>query len=110
MHEVAYEAVSRHIGNLTPSASISMREAAGQSIKSAVSHSWIRDTRDDKLVGTRDRIRSCTTNLRASVVVTRRSKTEAQTQLSRSLVPGVTVSFAARSGLLWSLARPAPFF
>ncbi|CAA7268526.1 unnamed protein product [Cyclocybe aegerita] len=52
-HELAYDFVSRHIANLAPSASLSMRHAAGPSLKSAVSHTFVHDTRDDRLAGTR---------------------------------------------------------
>ncbi|EMD31954.1 hypothetical protein CERSUDRAFT_119283 [Gelatoporia subvermispora B] len=109
MHEVAYEAVLRHISNLAPSASISIREAAGQNIKSAVSHTWVRDTRDDRLVGTRGSFLKFFNELAGLGGDASHYKTEAQGQFSRALFPGVTVSFAARSGLLWSLARPALF-
>ncbi|KAF9816961.1 hypothetical protein IEO21_03726 [Rhodonia placenta] len=109
MHEFAYEATLRHVGNLTPTASISMREAAGQSIKSAVSHSWVRDTRDDRLLGTRGSYVKLFQELAGLGGDASFYKGEAHTQLSRALAPGITVSFAARSGLLWNLARPAPF-
>ncbi|KZT10437.1 uncharacterized protein LAESUDRAFT_644455 [Laetiporus sulphureus 93-53] len=109
MHEFAYEAVLRHVGNLLPSASISMREAAGQSIKSAVLHSWVRDTRDDKLLGTRGSYLKFIQELAGLGGDASFYKSEAHAQLSRSLFPGTTISFAARSGLLWDIARPVPF-
>ncbi|KAH9922450.1 surface antigen-domain-containing protein [Amylocystis lapponica] len=109
LHEVAYEAVLRHVGNLAPSASVSMREAAGQSVKSAVSHSWSRDTRDDRLLGTRGAYLKFLQEFAGLGGDASFYKTEAHTQLARSLFPGLTISFAARSGLLWSLGRPVPF-
>ncbi|OCH87076.1 hypothetical protein OBBRIDRAFT_796568 [Obba rivulosa] len=109
MHELAYEGVLRHISNLAPSASISMREAAGQNIKSAVSHNWVRDTRDDRLVGTRGSYLKFFGEFAGLGGDASHYKTEAHTHFSRALVPGVTISFAARSGLLWNLARPSLF-
>lgn len=53
MHEFTYEGVIRHIASLTPTASLSMREAAGFSTKSSISHTFILDTRHDKILGTR---------------------------------------------------------
>ncbi|CCM00441.1 uncharacterized protein FIBRA_02473 [Fibroporia radiculosa] len=109
MHEVGYEAVLRHIGNLTPSASISMREAAGQSLKSAISHSWTRDTRDDALLGTRGSYFKISQEYAGLLGDASFYKGEIQSQLSRSLFPGTIVSFAARSGILHSLWKPALF-
>lgn len=53
LHEIAYEGVIRHIASLLPTASISMREAAGTSVKSSLSHSFAYDTRDDRIAATR---------------------------------------------------------
>ncbi|MBW0460376.1 hypothetical protein O181_000091 [Austropuccinia psidii MF-1] len=47
-HELSYELATRSIGNLLPGASESIRAtaAAGPTFKSAIAHSWTRDTRD----------------------------------------------------------------
>ncbi|KAI0367215.1 hypothetical protein BV20DRAFT_1037862 [Pilatotrama ljubarskyi] len=108
-HEVGYEAVLRHISNLAPSASISMREAAGQSIKSSVFHSWTRDTRDDRLLGTRGSYAKLFQEFAGLGGDASFYKTEAHGQLARSLLPGLTVSFAARTGLLWNLGNKSYF-
>jgi outer membrane protein insertion porin family len=61
MHEFAYEGVIRHLASLTPSASLSIREAAGFSTKSSISHTYVLDTRQDKVFTTRtDRLTSFT--------------------------------------------------
>lgn len=61
MHEFAYEGVVRHLASLTPSASLSMREAAGFSTKSSISHTFTFDTRQDKVFSTRlDKLTSLT--------------------------------------------------
>ncbi|RDX46703.1 hypothetical protein OH76DRAFT_1406788 [Lentinus brumalis] len=108
-HEVGYEAVLRHIGNLTPSASISMREAAGQSVKSSVYHSWTRDTRDDRILGTRGSYAKFFQEFAGLGGDTSFYKTEAQGQIARSLFSGVTLSFAARTGVLWHLGGRSCF-
>ncbi|KAI0353404.1 hypothetical protein OH77DRAFT_628273 [Trametes cingulata] len=108
-HEVGYEAVLRHISNLTPSASISMREAAGQSVKSSVYHSWTRDTRDDRLLGTRGSYTKLFQEFAGLGGDASFYKTEAHGQFARSLFPGLTVSFAARTGLLWNLGSKSYF-
>ena len=88
-HEFGYEAVLRHISNLAPSASVSMREAAGQSIKSAVYHSWTRDTRDDKILGTRGSYAKFFHELAGAGGDASFYKAEAHGQLARSISPGV---------------------
>ncbi|KAH9941297.1 surface antigen-domain-containing protein [Epithele typhae] len=108
-HEFGYEAVLRHVGNLTPSASVSMREAAGQSVKSSVYHSWTRDTRDERLLGTRGSYVKFFHELAGAGGDTSFYKTEMQGQLARSLLPGVTLSFAARSGALWHFGGKSCF-
>ncbi|KAF8264104.1 surface antigen-domain-containing protein [Lactarius quietus] len=52
-HEFGYEATLRRIGDLLPTASLSVREAAGTSTKSSLFHSWTRDSRDHAVFGTR---------------------------------------------------------
>ncbi|KAI0077621.1 hypothetical protein K474DRAFT_1661556 [Panus rudis PR-1116 ss-1] len=109
LHEMGYEGVLRHISNLTPTASVSVRNAAGQSIKSSLFHVWTRDTRDDRLLGTRGSYLKLMQELAGLGGDTSFFKTEAHGQLSRALLPHVTVSFAARTGLLWPFGdTPAP--
>lgn len=67
----------------------SMREAAGQSVKSSVYHSWTRDTRDDRLLGTRGSYLKFYNELAGVGGDASFYKTEAQGQAARSLFPGV---------------------
>ncbi|CDO73898.1 hypothetical protein BN946_scf185016.g55 [Trametes cinnabarina] len=108
-HEIGYEAVLRHIGNLSPSASISIREAAGQSIKSSLYHSWTRDTRDDKILGTCGSYTKLFQEFAGLGGDASFYKTEAHGQFARTLFAGLTVSFAARTGLLWNLGGRSYF-
>ncbi|ETW75963.1 hypothetical protein HETIRDRAFT_461096 [Heterobasidion irregulare TC 32-1] len=102
-HEVGYEAVLRHVGNLMPSASISMREATGQSIKSSVFHTWIRDTRDAKFPSSRGYFTKLFHELAGLGGDVSFYKTEAETRISRPLLPGLSLSLSGRAGLLYSL-------
>ncbi|KAJ7716259.1 surface antigen-domain-containing protein [Mycena maculata] len=109
MHEFAYEAVLRHIGSLKPDASLNMREAAGQSVKSSVSHTFVLDSRNDRLTPTRGfylKVAHETAGFGGDASFL---KSETHGQVSRPIFPGVSVSFAARSGLLWGLNGPSLF-
>ncbi|PCH45027.1 hypothetical protein WOLCODRAFT_165558 [Wolfiporia cocos MD-104 SS10] len=86
-----------------------MREAAGQSVKSAVSHTWTRDTRDDRLLGTRGAYVRLAHELAGLGGDAAFVKSEAQAQGARRLLPGLIMSLAGRTGLLWGLGRPTLF-
>ena len=70
-----------------------MREAAGLSIKSAVSHSYMRDTRDDALLGTRGSYVKLSHELAGLGGDARFYKAEGAGQLARRLLPGVVSGF-----------------
>ncbi|KII84672.1 hypothetical protein PLICRDRAFT_701821 [Plicaturopsis crispa FD-325 SS-3] len=108
-HEFAYEAALRHVGGLTPTASLSMRAAAGQTSKSALSHTWTRDTRDDRHTATRGMYTKLFQQFAGLGGDASFYKAEAEGQISRPLFSGVSVSLGARSGLLWSIGRPSLF-
>ncbi|KAF8198623.1 surface antigen-domain-containing protein [Pholiota molesta] len=111
-HELAYDAVVRHVAGLTPTASISMREAAGTSTKSALSHTFLFDTRDDKIAATRGVYAKLFTELAGGFSGVglggdaRHLKVEGEGQVSRAVgLGGVSMSLAARGGLLWGLGE-----
>ncbi|KAF8221118.1 hypothetical protein L208DRAFT_1455434 [Tricholoma matsutake] len=108
-HEFAYEAVLRNIDGLTPTASIPMRESAGQTIKSALSHSYIIDTRDDRITATRGKYAKFFHEFAGLGGDASFYKTELEGQISRPVASGVTLSLAGRTGLLWGLSRPPLF-
>lgn len=66
-----------------------MREAAGPSTKSAVSHTWTRDTRDDSIFGTRGSYLRFAQELAGLGGDASFHKTEAHAQLARPVIPGV---------------------
>ncbi len=51
--ELAAEVSWRHLARMLPDASISMRKLGGHSVKAALTHTWVRDTRDDPFRATR---------------------------------------------------------
>ncbi|KAJ7054448.1 surface antigen-domain-containing protein [Mycena amicta] len=109
-HRFAYEAVLRHIGDLKPEASMSIREAAGQTVKSALSHTFVVDTRDDSLVPTTGFYLRTAHELAGLGGDAAFVKSETHAHVSRPLFPGVSLSFAARSGVLWGLnGKPTLF-
>ncbi|KAJ7255225.1 surface antigen-domain-containing protein [Mycena rebaudengoi] len=109
MHEFAYEAVLRHIGGLKPAASLSIREAAGQSVKSSVSHTFLLDSRDDRLTPTRGLYLKSVHEVAGLGGDASFIKSETHGLISRPIFPGISVSFSARSGLLWGLRGPTLF-
>ncbi|KAI8805052.1 surface antigen-domain-containing protein [Cladochytrium replicatum] len=52
-HELKWNGEWRQNHGLSPTASWSIRNEAGHSLKSALSHTWVRDTRDDVALPTR---------------------------------------------------------
>ncbi|KAL7342275.1 DEAD/DEAH box helicase domain protein [Rhodotorula toruloides] len=109
-HEFAYEAVLRQIGDLAPTASMSMRDAAGPTVKSSLSHTFTRDTRDDPFVATRGhylRLRQEYAGLGGDAQFV---KAEQEGSISRSLGAGYSASLSARSGLLLPLSRSGTSF
>ncbi|KAJ7198619.1 surface antigen-domain-containing protein [Mycena haematopus] len=110
MHEIAYEAVLRHIGSLKDEASLSIREAAGQSIKSSVSHTFQLDNRDDRLFPTRGFYVKTAHEIAGFGGDAAFMKSETHAQVSRPIISGVSVSLAARSGLLWGLNGRSTLF
>ncbi|KXN80814.1 SAM50-like protein SPAC17C9.06 [Leucoagaricus sp. SymC.cos] len=118
IHEFAYEGVVRHLASLTPTASLSIREAAGFSSKSSLSHTYVLDTRHDKVLNTRpDRLSALASapgtylkifqelaGVRGLGGDAKFYKGEVEAKAGFGITEGVTLSLAARSGLLWGLS------
>jgi outer membrane protein assembly factor BamA len=66
----------------------SMREASGHSFKSSLSHTWVRDTRDDRVIGTHGLYAKVHQEIAGIGGDAKFHKFEAEGQLSRSLCPG----------------------
>ncbi|KAH9039514.1 surface antigen-domain-containing protein [Lactarius pseudohatsudake] len=102
-HEFGYEATLRRIGDLQPTASISVREAAGTSTKSSLFHAWTHDSRDHAIFGTRGVRAQFRHELAGLGGDTAFYKAEGGLQASRALLPGVLLSLGARAGVLHPL-------
>ncbi|KAG7548988.1 hypothetical protein FFLO_03101 [Filobasidium floriforme] len=90
-HDLIYEFINREIGNLTPKASISIRELAYPSTKASLVHTYTRDTRDDAWTGSRGSLVKVShefAGLPCSSPSANFFKSTAQTQLSRMIWPG----------------------
>ncbi|KAG8896504.1 hypothetical protein FRB99_008858 [Tulasnella sp. 403] len=105
-NEFAYQVASRHVGHLTEMASLSIREAAGHSIKSALTHTYLRDTRDDTMSATRGSYYRLYNELAGLGGDASHVKTESAFQTSRQIINGLSVSFASTFGLLYPLSLP----
>ena len=129
VHEMGYEATFRHIRSLTPTASLTMRAAAGETLKSSIFHSWAFDSRDDKVTATRGHYLKLYHEFAGLGGDASFYKTEVEGQISRPLAwggaknitqvgqavgqpegsGGVSVSFGAKGGLLLGLNKPLLF-
>ncbi|KAG6820519.1 hypothetical protein H0H93_015992 [Arthromyces matolae] len=108
-HEFAYEGVMRYIGDLTPTASISMREAAGHSLKSALSHTYVIDCRNDRTLPTQGHYAKFSNEFAGLGGDASFYKSELQAQVARPIIGGVAVSLAARAGVLYDF-KGSSFF
>lgn len=70
-----------------------MREAAGQTLKSSLSHTYTRDTRDDRITATRGYYTKLLQEFAGLGGDASHYKTEAEGQISRPVVDGVVSSF-----------------
>ncbi|CAE6416657.1 hypothetical protein ACGC1H_002242 [Rhizoctonia solani] len=109
-HELAYEAAIRHIKDIDPNASLSMRQSAGYTSKSSISHTLTRDTRDDPLQGTRGSYLRYFQEFAGLGGDAAFFKTESDSRYSRALWGGYTISLSARTGFLYPLyGKPSLF-
>ncbi|KAH7100294.1 surface antigen-domain-containing protein [Auriculariales sp. MPI-PUGE-AT-0066] len=104
-HELAYEVAQRNICNLTPTASLSIREQARPTVKSAVSHSFTYDTRVETPSGRLGAYFKVSEELaglglQGDAV---HAKGEVISQLGRVIFPGLVASVGLRGGILCSL-------
>lgn len=104
VHEIAYEAVLREIGGIAPMASMSIREAAGPSVKSALSHTFTCDTRDDPFASTRGSFLKLKQEYAGLGGDAHFIKAEQEGSISRWLGGGYSASLTARSGFLLPLS------
>ncbi|EIM81386.1 uncharacterized protein STEHIDRAFT_171771 [Stereum hirsutum FP-91666 SS1] len=104
-HELAYEAVLRHIGSLLPSASVSIRESAGQTIKSSITHSWTQDTRSGPSLSIAPGHYTKLFHELAGIGGDAHYyKAEAESKITTVIAKGMWLSCSARAGGLYNLS------
>ncbi|KAL5476991.1 hypothetical protein ACEPAI_3177 [Sanghuangporus weigelae] len=108
LNEIAYEASLRHIHALTEGASISIREEAGTSVKSALSHSWTHESRDDKAVPSRGGYLRTFNELAGLGGNTAHVKHSTAFQLAHKLLSSTSISLSGRVGCLFPFASLSP--
>lgn len=115
-HEFSYSGFWRQLTGLAEKASPYVRGDAGDSFKSAVSHTWTNDTRDIPMLPSRGYLFKTLTEL-AGVGALKgdvaHAKLELDSQIAVPLIPDTGISFTAglRGGLLYPLAlsrEPSP--
>ncbi|KAJ3011763.1 hypothetical protein HKX48_006657 [Thoreauomyces humboldtii] len=102
-HEFAYDVAWRHLHNIAQDASWSIRQDAGHTLKSAISHVFSRDHRDDPMLPTRGsfvRTREELSGLGGDVKFV---KGEAEGQWAYPFGNGFTLSTTVRGGLMLPL-------
>ncbi|GJJ11440.1 hypothetical protein Clacol_005673 [Clathrus columnatus] len=102
-HEFAYDAVLRQLTDFAPNASISIRESAGFSSKSSISHTFIRDTRDIPAAPNQGSYVKLFQELAGLGGDASFLKFEAESQVITRLGLGQRLSLSARGGILHSL-------
>ncbi|KAL7009651.1 hypothetical protein EMMF5_000559 [Cystobasidiomycetes sp. EMM_F5] len=102
-HEVAYEGALRNLCDVGKNASMTIRNAAGLSVKSALSHTLLRDTRDDPFIATRGMYTRLVQEYAGLGGDATFIKSENEAQISRPIGGGCTLSLALRGGLLYPL-------
>lgn len=88
---------------------MSMRQAAGTTSKSSISYAYTLDTRDDRISASRGVYAKLYQEVAGLGGDASFYKAEAETQVSRSLLSGVSASLALRSGLMFGISRPTLF-
>lgn len=85
-HDFAWECVWRRLGRLSPNASMSIRKARGDDLKSALVHTYLSDTRDQVFLGSEGAFLKSTTELASGWLGGERDhlRWEGETSISRS--------------------------
>ncbi|PLW50280.1 hypothetical protein PCANC_05605 [Puccinia coronata f. sp. avenae] len=112
-HELSYELATRSIGSLLPGASDSIRKiaAAGPNLRSAISLSWSRDTRDQTVFPTQGSLLKLVQEYAGLFGQANYLKTTVESAISRPLFnTPATVSLGFQGGFIHPLGgKEAPF-
>lgn len=109
-HDIGFDIMHRHLCRLSPRASLGIKRQAGHSIKSALSHLYTHDSRDDPFLATRGHFHKIYQELAGFGGDARHYKAETESQFSRSFKNGWAYSLSGQAGLLRSLNSKAPLF
>ncbi|ORY82035.1 surface antigen-domain-containing protein [Protomyces lactucae-debilis] len=105
-HDFGIHAVARTITNLSPGASLAIRQSAGDSQKFSLTHAFVHDRRDDVVVPTTGYRLGTTQELALPLTESAAAFAKAEVQASRhGKVGDVVLSLSAKGGLLWTLAE-----
>ncbi|CAG8493970.1 15219_t:CDS:10 [Acaulospora morrowiae] len=102
-HELSYGTTWRQICNIDQDASLSIRDSAGHSLKSSITHNWVRDRRDDIMLPSRGyymRLFQEVAGLGGDIFFL---KNEAEGQINFPLGKGFIISASLRNGLLYPM-------
>ncbi|KAI8583168.1 hypothetical protein K450DRAFT_224520 [Umbelopsis ramanniana AG] len=120
-HEISYDLSWRTIDRIAENGSLSIRNQAGHSLKSSISHSFVRDRRDDMLLPTKGYYLRFTQELAGvgKIGDTKYLKHEVEASIARqhgggeilrdenglakAIAPGIVLSLNVRGGLLATL-------
>ncbi|KPI41278.1 SAM50-like protein SPAC17C9.06 [Cyphellophora attinorum] len=114
VHEVGYNGFRRTVTGLAQNASPTVRNDAGESFKSSISHTWVNDRRDNPTLPSRGYYMKTTSELAgfgplAGDVAFFKGEVEQQTAIPIPIPgikgdSGVSFTFGARAGMLYPLA------
>ncbi|KAF9434816.1 hypothetical protein BGZ76_007366 [Entomortierella beljakovae] len=102
-HEVAYEGQWRHICRPADKASLSIREQCGHNLKSALTHLWVHDRRDEPLLPSTGHYIRVTQEYAGLGGDVEHLRQEVEAQIARSNDSGYIVAATLKSGYLHSL-------
>ncbi|KAG0257915.1 hypothetical protein BG011_003685 [Mortierella polycephala] len=102
-HEFAYEGHWREICRPSEKASLSIREQCGHSLKSALTHMWTHDTRDESLMPSTGHFVSLVQEYAGLGGDVEHLRQEIEAQVVRSNDKGYILSATVKSGFLHSL-------
>ncbi|KAJ1913614.1 hypothetical protein H4219_005140 [Mycoemilia scoparia] len=99
-HQFAYNAIWREVANLSPNASYSVRNEAGHSFKSSVSHIYTRDTRDHPTIPTTGSLVKDTIELSGIGGDVYFGKCHLETQVAQTVLDSIILNSSFQAGVV----------
>ncbi|KAI7872710.1 surface antigen-domain-containing protein, partial [Spinellus fusiger] len=109
-HEVNYQCTWRHIDKIADTASLSIRHQAGHTLKSSLSHTLVRERRDDPLLPTQGYYVRCTNEVAGVMGLGNQQfvKNEVEAQQHHTVTGKTVVSLGIKAGWLVNLSQQHP--